>query len=103
MPDTSRNPFGGLDLLSSSVVLLDDNFAIRYMNSAAENLLALSCKAVTGRRLDSVTGCPTALQKALDNASLHGWSHTGQGIELTRSDGLVLQLNCTVRSEERRV
>ena len=96
MPDTSRNPFGGLDLLSSSVVLLDDNFAIRYMNSAAENLLALSCKAVTGRRLDSVTGCPTALQKALDNASLHGWSHTGQGIELTRNDEVVLQLNCTV-------
>ena len=43
-----HNPFGGLDLLSSSVVLLDEDLRIRYMNSAAENLLALSSKAVRG-------------------------------------------------------
>lgn len=97
MPDTNLpSPFGGLDLLSSSVVLLDDQFTIRYMNSAAENLLALSSKAATGKRLDSVTGFPGALKKALENAALHGWSHTGQGIELIRNDGMVLQLNCTV-------
>jgi len=96
MPDTSLIPFRGLDLLSSSVILLDDDFAICYMNSAAENLLALSCKAVIGRRFDSVTSSPLVLQKALENASKHGWSHTGQGIELTRNDGVVLQLNCTV-------
>jgi len=41
MTDSTQNPFGGLDLLSSSVVLLDEDLRIRYMNSAAENLLAL--------------------------------------------------------------
>ena len=96
MPDTSLTPFGGLDLLSSSVVLLDDNFSIRYLNSAAENLLALSSKAVVGCRLDSVADCPGALQRALDNAFQHGWSYTGQSIELKRADGIVLHLNCTV-------
>ncbi len=96
MPDSLINPFGGLDLLSSSVVLLDENFAIRYMNSAAENLLAISGKAVTGSRLDSVVDCPAALQEALDNAFKHGWSYTGQSIELQRGDGVFLHLNCTV-------
>lgn len=96
MPDTSLNPFGGLDLLSSSVVLLDEDFAIRYMNSAAENLLAISSKTFVGCRLDSVVECPGALQDALDNAFAQGWSYTGQGIELKRSDGVVLHLNCTV-------
>ena len=96
MVNTSLNPFGGLDLLSSSVVLLDEHFAIRYMNSAAENLLAISSKAVAGCRFDSVMECPGALQKALDNASARGWSYTGQSIEITRNDGVVLHLNCTV-------
>lgn len=96
MPNAALNPFGGLDLLSSSVVLLDENYAIRYMNSAAENLLAISGKAVNGLRLNGVLGCPAALQEALDNASRHGWSYTGQSIELRRGDGVVLRLNCTV-------
>jgi two-component system nitrogen regulation sensor histidine kinase GlnL len=96
MPETSANPFAGLELLSSSVILLDDQFAIRYMNSAAENLLAISSKAVAGCRLDGVVDCPGALQTALENASARGWSYTGQSIALKRNDGLVLHLNCTV-------
>ena len=96
MPDTSYNPFSGLDLLSSSVVLLDENLAIRYMNSAAENLLEVSSKTIVGARLDSVVECPGALQEALDHAFTQGWSYTGQSIRLTRNDGVVLLLNCTV-------
>ena len=60
-----HNPFGGLDLLSSSVVLLDEDLRIRYMNSAAENLLALSSKAVRGMRFDSV----------VSTSSPAGWPH----------------------------
>jgi two-component system nitrogen regulation sensor histidine kinase GlnL len=96
MSDTLTGPFAGLDLLSSSVLLLDDGHAIRYLNSAAENLLAISSKTYVGSRLDSVIECPGALQEALDNAVAQGWSYTGQGIRLTRNDGVVLHLNCTV-------
>lgn len=96
MPDTSCNPFSGLDLLSSSVVLLDEKLAIRYMNSAAENLLAISSKTLVGTRLDSVVEFPGALQEALDHAFARGWSYTGQAIKLTRNDGVALLLNCTV-------
>ena len=96
MPDSSCNPFSGLDLLSSSVVLLDEQLAIRYMNSAAENLLAVSSKTLVGTRLDSVVEFPGALQEALNHAFAQGWSYTGQAIKLTRNDGVVLLLNCTV-------
>lgn len=95
-----HNPFGGLDLLSSSVVLLDEDLRIRYMNSAAENLLALSSKAVRGMRFDSVVFYPSTLQEALANACRHGWSHTGQAVEIKRNDGLLLHLNCTVNPTE---
>ena len=100
MPDTLPNPFSGLDLLSSSVILLDGEFSIRYMNSAAENLLAISSKAIAGNRLDKVVDCTGALQDALENALEHGWSYTGQSIELKRSDDVILHLNCTVNPTE---
>ena len=96
MPDIQNATFGGLDLLSSSVLLLDEKFCILYMNSAAENLLAVSGKNACGARLDKVAECPGTLLEALENARLHGWSHSGQNIEISRNDGTVLQLNCTV-------
>jgi two-component system nitrogen regulation sensor histidine kinase GlnL len=101
MSDSFANPFAGLDLLSSSVILLDEGYAIRFMNSAAENLLAMSCKAVAGSRLGSVIECPATLHEALENALHRGWSYTGQSIELQRSDGVALHLNCTVNPTER--
>jgi len=102
MPDHSLNPYSGLDLLSSSVILLDGDFAIRYMNSAAEHLLAISNRAVAGARLDSLVEFPATLQEALDSACRHGWGYTGQSIELTRGDGVVLHLNCTVNPTDTR-
>jgi two-component system nitrogen regulation sensor histidine kinase GlnL len=100
MSEPLANSFSGLDLLSSSVILLGGDFSIRYMNSAAENLLAISSKAVAGMQLQNVVDCPGALQDALANAFKHGWSYTGQSIELRRNDGVILQLNCTVNPTE---
>ncbi len=100
MSETTSNPFSGLDLLSSSVILLDDNFSIRYMNSAAETLLAISGRSVAGLRLDGIADCPATLQEALENAFLHRWSYSGQSVELRRTDGVVLHLNCTVNPVE---
>ena len=98
--DTPASPFSGLDLLSSSVVLLDDALQVRYINSAAENLLAVSRKAVLGSALTMMVECPAALHEALENASRHGWGYTGQDVELCRNDGGVLHLNCTVNPTE---
>jgi len=100
MTDTMNIPFGGLDLLSSSVILLDENLSIRYMNPAAEDLLAISGKTVRGNRLESVAGCPGTLMEACANALTHGWSHSGPNIEIRRHDDEVLHLNCTVNQVE---
>ena len=43
--------FAGLDLLASAVLLIDESEQIRYLNPSGENLLAVSSRAVLGRRL----------------------------------------------------
>ncbi|MBK1681575.1 nitrogen regulation protein NR(II) [Rhodocyclus tenuis] len=100
MSETPFNPFSGLDLLSSSVVLLDEALAICYLNPAAENLLAGSSKALAGKPLSGIAAWSPTLQKALDSALDQGWSYTGQNIELRRADGETLRLNCTVNPTE---
>jgi two-component system nitrogen regulation sensor histidine kinase GlnL len=100
MPDNPRSPFGGLDLLSSSVILLNERLAIAYMNPAAENLLATSVKLLAGRLLPTVVGYSPALDGAFENALRHGWSYTGQNIELRSGDGEVIHVNCTVDPTE---
>ena len=100
MPDQPGSPFGGLDLLSTSVILLDRHLAIRYLNPAAENLLATSIKVLADKPLSSVVVYSNVLQTALDNALNHDWSYTGQNIELKRDDGEVLHLHCTVSPTE---
>ncbi len=96
MPDRFPNTFGGLDLLSSSIVLLDENRCVRYMNSAAENLLAISGKAASGKCFDQLVAGSDTLREMLDNVLRRGWSYTMQNIELRCGDGNVLNLNCTV-------
>jgi two-component system nitrogen regulation sensor histidine kinase GlnL len=101
MTDTAGDLlFDGLDLLSSSVILLAADLSIRYMNPAAEHLLAVSGKTVRGSRLDSVAGCPGTLMEALTNALAHGWNYSGPDTEIRRNDDEVLHLNCSVNPVE---
>lgn len=88
--------FAGLDLLASAVLLIDDAQEIRYINAAGENLLAVSSRAVLGKKLSSICTCSGTLQAALDNGLVNNWGYTGQNIELLRSDGETLHINCTV-------
>lgn len=94
--NSSYASFAGLDLLASSVLLIDEGLIVRYINPAAENLLAISDKAVAGKPLTKVCTCSATLQSALDNGLANNWGYTGQNIQLKRSDGEVLLLNCTV-------
>ena len=96
MGNVSLEAFRGLDLLSSAVVLLDQELAIRYANPAAENLLATSLRALSGRPLSAVFHYSATLQQALDNARHNNWSYTGQNIDLQKGDEHPLHLNCTV-------
>jgi two-component system nitrogen regulation sensor histidine kinase GlnL len=88
--------FRGLDLLSSAVVVLDDDLAIRYANPGAENLLSVSLAQLRGRPLDYVFNFSGKLAAALDNARRNNWSYTGHNIEWKRGEGPPLHLDCTV-------
>ncbi|MEY2632735.1 MAG: nitrogen regulation protein, partial [Pseudomonadota bacterium] len=90
------SPFGGLDLLASAVVLLDAELRIRYVNPAAENLLAASSRNLINRPLQKAFTYSRTLKQALDNAVSNNWSYTGQNIEIRRGDNEKLSLNCTV-------
>lgn len=94
--DANYASFAGLDLLASAVLLIDEGRLIRYVNPAGENLLAVSSRTVAGKTLDAVCTCSATLQSALDNGLNNNWGYTGQNIQLKRSDGEVLHLNCTV-------
>src|SRR5574343_1090461 len=88
--------FAGLDLLASAVLLIDDGQAVRYINAAGENLLAVSSRAAIGKPLAAVCSYSSTLQAALDNGLHNNWGYTGQNIEVRRADGERLHLNCTV-------
>ncbi|MDR0439661.1 MAG: PAS domain-containing sensor histidine kinase [Candidatus Accumulibacter sp.] len=96
MSEAANGPFGGLDLLSSAVILLDAGFCIRHMNPAAELLFAVSGKTVRGCRLDNVAECPGTLTEALANALAYGWDYGEPDIEIRRIDDAALHLDCSV-------
>ncbi len=91
-----NSAFAGLDLLASAVLLIDDLQGVRYINPAGENLLAVSARSVAGKPLSGICQCSATLQGAIDNGLANNWGYTGQNIEVTRADGQVLHLNCTV-------
>ena len=97
IPDSFR----GLDLLSTAVVLLDGKSAVRYLNPAAENLLAASTQALRGQPFDAMFDYSPSLKRALDNAIRNGWGFSGQDIEFQRrDDSVVVHLDCVVTPVE---
>src|SRR5690606_30696808 len=93
-------PFAGLDLLSSAVILTDEQRIVRYMNAGAENLFAVSQRRMRGRPLSALIGDAGVLDEALDNALRQNWSYTGQDIKVARGGDEPLRLDCTVTPAE---
>jgi two-component system, NtrC family, nitrogen regulation sensor histidine kinase GlnL len=60
--------FTGLDALATAVVFLDLQHVVRYVNPAAENLLAISAKNLVGVPLDKVIADPELLIAAVNYA-----------------------------------
>ena len=88
--------FGGLDLLSSAVVLLDEALVVRHINPAAENLFAVSSRQIIGRPLSKLIGTAVGMTAALDNALHNNWSYTGHNIQLRVGEDSRLNVDCTV-------
>lgn len=100
LPDTAPSAFSGLELLSSAVVLVDDQLVVRYINPGAENLFATSSRKIVGYSLRRLLGEPAGLESALNNVLRDNWSYTGHNLKVLRPGMETLHLDCTVTPVE---
>jgi two-component system nitrogen regulation sensor histidine kinase GlnL len=92
--------FTGLDALSTAVVLLDLKQVVRYINPAAENLLAISAKNIVGTTLDKVTTDPELMGKAVNYARTNNCSYTQHELRMATPGHAPLEVSCTVTPVE---
>jgi len=98
--EITPSAFSGLELLSSAVVLVDDELIVRYLNPGAENLFAVSCRKIVGYSLRRLLGEPAGLGSALNNVLRDNWSYTGHNLTVVRPGVEPLHLDCTVTPVE---
>ena len=92
--------FAGLDALATAVVLLDMKFVVRYLNPAAENLLAISANNIVGTSLDRLITDPDLMVSAVNYAIENNCSYTQHELPLTIPGHARLEVSCTVTPME---
>lgn len=92
--------FSGLDLLATSVILVDDELRVIYANPAAEDLFAFSLKNVVDQPLAQLFTDSGEFVASLKDVLGHNWSYTGRDAALTRPGQTRLHLNCLVMPTE---
>jgi two-component system nitrogen regulation sensor histidine kinase GlnL len=93
----------GLDLLSTAVLLVDDNDRVIHLNPAAENLFRSSRKSMIGLRIDDAFIEPDDLMQAVNSARHDGASSTHHDLPLAAQHPTAPQkqsFTCTVTPYE---
>jgi two-component system nitrogen regulation sensor histidine kinase GlnL len=90
----------GVDALATAVVLLDAAQVVRYINPAAENLLAMSAKNIVGMAIDRVLTEPGPLVAAVIYAAENNSSHTQHELPLSLAGRSRIEVSCTVTPVE---
>jgi len=88
--------FAGLDLLATAVVVLDDDFVVRYANPAAENLLTAGAENLIGQPFLAFFAERTELERALEEARITHWDYSAQNVTYIRGGRVEVPLSCTV-------
>jgi two-component system nitrogen regulation sensor histidine kinase GlnL len=88
--------FAGLDLLATAVVVLDDDFVVRYANPAAENLLTAGAKSLIGQPFLGFFAERSDLERALEEARITHWDYSAQNVTYIRGGRVEVPLSCTV-------
>lgn len=92
--------FSGFDVLATAVVVLDEGQVVRYVNPAAENLLAISAKNIVGTPLDQVFADPELIVAAVNYARENNCSYIQHELPLTVPGHSRLEVSCTVTPTE---
>ena len=95
------NPFAGLDLLASAVIVLDTEGRINYVNPAAENMLESSQKALVGQTLARVFLNGDKLHGLFQQAADHQFDDKRQDLTLERLGREALHVHAIVSVLER--
>lgn len=85
-----------LEHLTTAVLLVDGSLRLRWMNPAAEALLAMSLGRIQGGRLESLTGADGGLLAVLGKAGRESRSFTQREAALVTANGEVLTVDVTV-------
>ena len=92
----SPHAFAGLDLLATSVMVLDGDLRLHYVNPATENLLAQSGRALVGHRLGELFANAQPFEARLRTALDEERGFWDQNLNLSRTGYATLYLNCLV-------
>jgi two-component system nitrogen regulation sensor histidine kinase GlnL len=76
--------FAGLELLASSVLLVDAGDRVRYANPAAENMLDASLKSLSRQTLGALFSNGDELAALCDQTRLHQYADLRQDLALVR-------------------
>ena len=99
-PQRPPASLGGLDLLPTAVVVLDDRFGIRYANPAAENLLDTSARALVGQSFLTLFAERAELEQTVSEALGTDWTYAAQIVGFLRPGRDPLPLACVVSRTE---
>jgi two-component system nitrogen regulation sensor histidine kinase GlnL len=88
--------FAGLDLLATAVVILDDEFVVRYANPAAENLLTAGARSLIGQPFLGLFAERNELERSLEEARVIHWDYSARNVTYVRTGREPVPLSCTV-------
>ena len=88
--------FAGLDLLATAVVVLDDEFVVRYANPAAENLLTAGARSLIGQPFLGFFAERAELERSLEDARVIHWDYSARNVTYVRIGRQPVPLSCTV-------
>ena len=94
----SSNPWAGLDLLASAVIILDAESRVTYANAAAENLLEVSFKGMAQQKLTDLFKNSENLADVFRQAVEHQFADKRLDLTLERMGREALQVHVVVNA-----
>jgi len=86
-----------LENLSSAILLFDSDLRLKYINTAAEMLLAVSSRQLLGQYASELIHCPRGLvEETLRRSVVSGQPFTEREHRLTLQEGREIKVDCTV-------
>ncbi|MGI9024972.1 MAG: PAS domain-containing protein, partial [Burkholderiaceae bacterium] len=85
--------YAGLDLLTSAVVILDDEGRVAFANAAAETLLDSSLRTMIGQRFASMLSNGSLIDALFEEAGRREYSDKRLDFEIQRPDRAPLQVH----------